>query len=104
MTDRTISPLRRRMTEDMTVRGFTAGTQARIPRGGREFHGLSWPLSGPGERGGCGAATFDPELGEITQHEYQSNLLLAEAPAVNVWNPGQSGRVGGARDRSGCDP
>ena len=29
MTDRTISPLRRRMTEDMMVRGFTAGT----PRG-----------------------------------------------------------------------
>ncbi len=27
MTDKTISPLRRRMTEDMTVRGFTAGTQ-----------------------------------------------------------------------------
>ncbi len=27
MTDRTISPLRRRMTEDMTVRGFTASTQ-----------------------------------------------------------------------------
>ncbi len=27
MTDRAISPLRRRMTEDMTVRGFTAATQ-----------------------------------------------------------------------------
>ncbi len=27
MTDKTISPLRRRMTEDMTVRGFTAGTR-----------------------------------------------------------------------------
>ncbi len=27
MTNGTISPLRRRMTEDMTVRGFTAGTQ-----------------------------------------------------------------------------
>jgi len=27
MTDRTISPLRQRMTEDMTVRGFTASTQ-----------------------------------------------------------------------------
>jgi site-specific recombinase XerD len=27
MTDKTISPLRRRMTEDMTVRGFTVGTQ-----------------------------------------------------------------------------
>ena len=27
MTDKTISPLRRRMTEDMTVQGFTPGTQ-----------------------------------------------------------------------------
>ncbi len=27
MTDKTISPLRRRMIEDMTVRGFTPGTQ-----------------------------------------------------------------------------
>ncbi len=27
MTDKAISPLRRRMTEDMMVRGFTAGTQ-----------------------------------------------------------------------------
>ena len=27
MTDRTISPLRRRMTEDMMIRGFTVGTQ-----------------------------------------------------------------------------
>ncbi|MCH8996916.1 MAG: tyrosine-type recombinase/integrase [Proteobacteria bacterium] len=27
MTDRTISPLRRRMTEDMTIRGFAVGTQ-----------------------------------------------------------------------------
>ena len=27
MTNRNISPLRRRMTEDMTIRGFTVGTQ-----------------------------------------------------------------------------
>ncbi len=27
MTDTSISPLRQRMIEDMTVRGFTAGTQ-----------------------------------------------------------------------------
>ncbi len=44
MTDRTISPaggpLRRRMTEDMTVRGFTASTRARIHPGGQGFHGL----------------------------------------------------------------
>ena len=28
MTDTAISPLRQRMIEDMTVRGFTPGTQA----------------------------------------------------------------------------
>jgi len=39
MTDRdnTISPLRRRMTEDMTVRGFTAGTQRGYLRVVRDF-------------------------------------------------------------------
>ncbi len=37
MTDRTISPLRRRMTEDMTVRGFTASTQRGYIRAVRDF-------------------------------------------------------------------
>ena len=39
MTDRdkTISPLRRRMIEDMTVRGFTAGTQREYTRAVRDF-------------------------------------------------------------------
>ncbi len=37
MTDRTISPLRRRMTEDMTVRGFTAKTQTGYIRAVRDF-------------------------------------------------------------------
>ncbi len=39
MTDRdtTISPLRRRMTEDMTVRGFTVGTQQGYLRAVRDF-------------------------------------------------------------------
>ena len=39
MTDRdkTISPLRRRMIEDMTVRGFTAGTQREYTRALRDF-------------------------------------------------------------------
>ncbi len=35
--DRTISPLRRRMTEDMTVRGFTVGTQQGYLRAVRDF-------------------------------------------------------------------
>ncbi|MEN8176262.1 MAG: site-specific integrase [Pseudomonadota bacterium] len=37
MTDRSISPLRRRMTEDMTVRGFTASTQQGYIRAVRDF-------------------------------------------------------------------
>ena len=41
MTDRTISPagspLRRRMTEDMTVRGFTASTQRGYIRAVKDF-------------------------------------------------------------------
>jgi site-specific recombinase XerD len=37
MTDKSISPLRRRMTEDMTVRGFTASTQRGYIRAVRDF-------------------------------------------------------------------
>ncbi len=37
MTDKVISPLRRRMIEDMTVRGFTAATQRGYIRAVRDF-------------------------------------------------------------------
>jgi site-specific recombinase XerD len=37
MTDQDISPLRRRMIEDMTVRGFSAGTQQGYIRAVRDF-------------------------------------------------------------------
>ena len=37
MTDKPISPLRRRMIEDMTIRGFTAGTQRGYIRSVRDF-------------------------------------------------------------------
>jgi hypothetical protein len=33
MTDQAISPLRRRMIEDMTIRKFAAKTQLSMPRG-----------------------------------------------------------------------
>ena len=36
-SDRTISPLRRRMTEDMTIRGFTSKTQTGYLRAVRDF-------------------------------------------------------------------
>ena len=48
MTDKTISPLRQRMIEDMTVRGFTSSTQQGLPPGGCQLHGLFWPLAGSG--------------------------------------------------------
>ncbi len=37
MTNGNISPLRRRMTEDMTVRGFTPGTQRGYIRAVKDF-------------------------------------------------------------------
>ncbi len=37
MTDKAISPLRRRMVEDMTVRGFTAATQRGYIRAVKDF-------------------------------------------------------------------
>ncbi len=37
MTDRPISPLRRRMTEDMTIRGFASKTQTGYLRAVRDF-------------------------------------------------------------------
>ena len=37
MTDKPISPLRRRMIEDMTIRGFTSGTQRGYIRSVRDF-------------------------------------------------------------------
>ena len=50
MNDRTISPagspLRRRMTEDMTVGGFTAGTQRGYLAAVENFTALSWPPAG----------------------------------------------------------
>ena len=42
MTDKAISPLRQRMIEDMTVRGFAIN-----PRG-QGFHGVSWLIAGSG--------------------------------------------------------
>ena len=47
MTDRAISPLRRRMIEDMTVRGFSPATQRGYIRAVDGIHGLSQPLAGP---------------------------------------------------------
>ncbi len=58
MTDKRISPLRRRMTEDMTVRGFTAGTQG----GYLARAGISDAVAGPepSQRGGNRAPRLAP--------------------------------------------
>ena len=48
MTDKAISPLRRRMIEDMTVRGFTSSTQQGYLRVVADFTVLFRPLAGPG--------------------------------------------------------
>ena len=52
MTDKAISPLRRRMIEDMTIRKLAPKTQASYIRAVRDFSiFLGCPPAGPGERG-----------------------------------------------------
>ena len=55
MTDKAISPLRRRMIEDMTIRKLAPKTQATYIRAVRNFTAFPRPLAGPGERGGPAA-------------------------------------------------
>ena len=48
MSDETISPLRRRMIEDMTVRNFSADTQRNYIRGVKSLADLSRSITGYG--------------------------------------------------------
>jgi integrase/recombinase XerD len=50
MTDAPISPLRRRMIEDMTVRKLAARTQEGYIRAVRDFSAFLGGLAGRGER------------------------------------------------------
>ena len=55
MTDKTISPLRQRMIDDMTVRNFGEKTQQRLHPGGQDLDGVPGPIAGHGHGGGsCG--------------------------------------------------
>jgi hypothetical protein len=42
--EHSISPLRQRMIDDMTLRKLSPRTQAAYLRGGGEVHPLLWPL------------------------------------------------------------
>ena len=52
MTDEAISPLRRRMIEDMTIRKFAPKTQHDYIRNGQGLRGVPRPLARHGELGG----------------------------------------------------
>ena len=53
MTDECISPLRRRMIEDMTVRNFVPKTQSDYIRRDQELCRFSWPYARSREPGRC---------------------------------------------------
>jgi hypothetical protein len=55
MTDKAISPLRRRMIEDMTVRGFAPATQPGYIRAVRDFTAFSAARRTRRARRTCGA-------------------------------------------------
>ncbi len=48
MSDKPISPLRRRMIEDMTVRNFVREDAQRLYPARQDVHSLSWPRAGYG--------------------------------------------------------
>ena len=53
MTDEAMSPLRRRMIEDMTIRKFAPKTQHDYMQQGQELRGVPRPLARHGELRGC---------------------------------------------------
>ena len=53
MTDECISPLRRRMIEDMTVRNFVAKTPDRLHSARQELCRFSWALARYRDPGRC---------------------------------------------------
>ena len=55
MTDQAVSPLRRRMIEDMTIRNLAPKTQQRYIRDDQELRRLSRPLARYGDRRRCSA-------------------------------------------------
>ncbi len=72
MTDKSISPLRRRMIEDMEVRGFTACTQQRYIRAVRDFTAFLGPS--PDE-----ATTED-----LRRYQHHMRTIGASAPMMNM--------------------
>ena len=56
MTDKAISPLRRRMIEDMTIRNFAPKTQQRYIRAVKNFAAFPWAFAGHGELSRTSAA------------------------------------------------
>jgi hypothetical protein len=78
MTDDTISPLRRRMIEDMTVRGFTACTQRGYVAAVRRFTVFCGPLAGPSDGGRSPAlSAADESGGSVVDDHERGGLGLA---------------------------
>ncbi len=84
MTDKTISPtggpLRRRMTEDMTVRGFTASTQ----RG--YLTGFICALCGPtARRGTYQLIRINDSIGELCALFQIAGVLFGKCRIKSPW-------------------
>ena len=72
MTDRSISPLRQRMIEDMEVRGFTACTQRGYIRAVRDFTVFF----------GCSPDEAAPE--DLRRYQHHMRTIGASSPMINT--------------------
>ena len=72
MTDKAISPLRRRMIEDMEVRGFTACTQRGYIRGVRDFTAF------------LGRPPDEATAEDLRRYQHHMRTVGASAPMMNT--------------------
>ena len=86
MTDTSISPLRQRMTADMTIRGFTASTQRGYITAVRSFtlfFGWFWILRWAPK--GWGLNALFEVTSAMSNAGLTSGLLTPDFPTVGKW-------------------
>ena len=91
MTDQAISPLRRRMIEDMEVRGFDAGTQRGYIAAVKNFTVFLGPLAGSGDdRGSAALPASDEDAGRFCDDDELCRLGVTVFSLVRPWAEGDA--------------
>jgi hypothetical protein len=94
---RPVSPLRARMIEDMTVRGFSEHTRSELCATRPGIRGLHWPVARHGDGGGPAPLPTTPDADRHAAAEHQRRglgpalLLHGDARPIRSASKAQSG-------------